>query len=77
MVVTTPDRIQTYGKSVYDTWAKRCDIFYFISSKAIDNVPVILVDVEEKWDSAWQKYRWKFAERNESSGIFHKNNHKA
>jgi hypothetical protein len=57
--MTTPERFQTYGKNVYATWAKRCDIFRFLTTlEKLENVPTINVDVPDGRKYVWPKTRY-------------------
>ncbi len=55
--MTTSERFQTFGKSVFATWAKRCDFFYFLTTGPIEDIPTIIVDVPEQRAHVWEKLR--------------------
>ena len=60
MVLTMPENHLTKAKSVKETWGKRCDILYFLSSEEDKNLPSIAIQIEkESKDFIWRKTRYK------------------
>ena len=45
------------GKTVKETWRKRCDVLLFLSSKTDPDSPTIKIDVGEGRDKLWDKTR--------------------
>jgi len=43
---------------VRDTWGKRCDVFYFVSSQEHETLPAFAVNVTEGRESLWTKTRY-------------------
>ena len=50
------------GKTVNETWGKRCDVLLFMSSKTDPDSPTIKLDVGEGGDKLWDKTRaaWNY-----------------
>jgi len=43
---------------VRDTWGKRCDVFYFVSSQEHETLPAFAVNVTEGREPLWTKTRY-------------------
>jgi hypothetical protein len=49
---------QNRAKIVKDTWGKRCDVFYFVSTQEHETLPAYAVNVTEGKESLWAKTRY-------------------
>ena len=56
-VLTSPRNLPIKGKSVKETWGKRCNILLFMSSQADPSFPAIGLDVKEGRENLWSKTR--------------------
>ncbi|XP_064635609.1 glycoprotein-N-acetylgalactosamine 3-beta-galactosyltransferase 1-like isoform X2 [Lineus longissimus] len=55
-IMTAPKNLEKKAKAVYDTWAKRCNIFLFMSSESSKTLPnVVALDVSEGRDHLTMK----------------------
>jgi len=55
-----PESHSTRAKSVKETWGKRCDVLYFLSSKEDANLPSIAINIgKEERKYIWRKSRYQ------------------
>ena len=58
LVTTQPKNHRTSAQAIKDTWGRRCDLLYFVSSESEPSLPVIKVSCEkDDHDHLWCKNR--------------------
>merc|ERR1711962_1537782 len=63
LVLTAPVNLDSKAKAVNETWGKRCDHLYFISTKTDKDelgLPMIYSPAEETYENLWAKTKTGF-----------------
>ncbi len=42
-----------------ETWGKRCDVFYFVSTQEHETLPAYAVNMKEGRETLWEKTRYE------------------